>query len=119
MAEIKRTKPFEHCLNKILKKFPKSQASIDKQIGSLTISQSQGDKVPGFGCLEVRKLRIHLKEYKLGKSNGARLLYLYIPDKDVVLPIDIYPKKPSRPEREILNTTKKTIAEILQELQDG
>ena len=49
-----------------------------------------GIVVPGSGG--VRKLRIRSTDLKRGKSGGLRLLYVVLPDRELVCPLFIYAK---------------------------
>ena len=84
---------FTKRLKKLTRKYSRSSQHITNTIDSLTKDPTQGDSYPGFGDLTVRKLRIGLPEYKLGKSNGLRLLHLFIEKKKLIIPLTIYAKK--------------------------
>ncbi|MBA2881824.1 mRNA-degrading endonuclease RelE of RelBE toxin-antitoxin system [Desulfosalsimonas propionicica] len=89
----------------IFKTYPKSKKRIKDTIKTLKKNPRQGDRYPGFEGLEVRKLRIGLKEYKISKRNGLRLMFLYLPEKSKILLLTVYTKKHYGKESEI-----KTIA---------
>lgn len=58
-------------------KFSKSKEETDKIIASIIKNPLQGDRFPGFGQnTHIRKLRLGLKEYRLSKRDGLRIIWL-------------------------------------------
>lgn len=104
---------FEKQLQKSIKKHQNSLSHVNKVITGLSTNQQQGDVYPGFSPLSVRKLRIGLPEYKIGKRGGLRLLYLSIPAKEKIVPLAIYRKKLFNNEQNV----KKRIKEALKYLE--
>ena len=104
---------FEKQLQKSLKKHPNSLPHVSRTINDLENNRQQGDVYPGFSPLSVRKLRIGLPEYKIGKRSGLRLLYLSIPAKEKIVPLAIYRKKLFSNEQDV----KKRISEALKALE--
>jgi len=73
----------------------------------LLVSPSVGDVVQGTGGL--RKLR--WQGLNTGKSGGIRVLYLDIPQADVVFMIDFFPKS----EKDNLTTAERNFIRIIVE----
>ena len=117
MLTKKDLNAFNSRLKKIKKKYPKSSYRINKTIDSLTRNPEQGQSYPGFGNFEIRKLRFGLPEYKLGKSNGIRLLHLYIKERRMVIPLTIYAKKGFGKEQGVLEQVKTALKEAIDELK--
>ena len=112
--EIVETSSFSKELKQILKKFPRSKDGIQKHIRNLASNPHQGSVVPGFPDLEVRKIRIGLKEYRISPRNGLRLLFIVKANK--VIPCHIYHKADYKSEHKELNKLKKILKDILREL---
>lgn len=108
-----RRKSFEKQLSHVIKKFSKSKNNINKIINSLAIKTSQGDRIPGFKDAHLRKMRIALKEYNIGKRGGLRLIYLVDTSNEWVLPVTIYCKNDHRDESDIIQLTKVSLNAIL------
>ena len=108
---------FNSRLKKTKKQYPQSSDRIDKIIDSLTTNPGQGERYPGFGELEIRKLHIRLPEYKLGKSNGLRLIHLYIKEKNMVFPLTIYAKKGFGKEQNVLKQVRTAMKEVSTKLK--
>ena len=115
--QLKLTETFKILLAGICKKYPHSQTSIESFLSHLTSSPHQGDVYPGFPVsgLIIIKVRIALKEYKLSKRRGPRLIYA-IKDKTIV-PIFIYKKGNLPQEHQVKKQTIAALKSILEELQ--
>lgn len=102
---------------RIFKKFPKAQKRINGIIKSLTDNPRQGELYPGFNSekLEVRKLRINLKEYKIGESKGLRLIYIFLVIKDKVIPLLMYQKKEFSAEHKVITMIQTRLKKIYKE----
>lgn len=87
--EVKRTKAFENSAKKVFKLYPLSQKALNKAIDDLPITHLLGDIYPAI-VPQVRKLRLPLKEYRIGKSGGARIIYAS--GKRFILPVMLYYK---------------------------
>jgi hypothetical protein len=61
----------------------------------------KGDVMPGCGGL--RKLRIAHPNRRKGKRGGARVIYLHVPEANIIFMLDIYGKD----EQDDLDTTQK------------
>ncbi len=112
--EIVDTPSFIKELKQILRKFPKSQDSIQKCIKNLATNPHQGFVVPGFSDLEVRKIRIGLKQYSISPRNGLRLLFIIKENK--VVPCHIYHKADYKTEQKELNRLREILKDIVKEL---
>lgn len=117
MPTLDIRKSFEKHLKKIFKKYPKSKKRITKQIEKLAKKPEQGHIYPGFGPLKVRKVRFALPEYKMGKSRGLRLIYLFLVVKDKVIPLSVYAKSGYGSEHEIKALLIERIGELADELE--
>ncbi|MDM8550365.1 hypothetical protein QUF72_09815 [Desulfobacterales bacterium HSG2] len=111
--ELIRTEPFERQFRKILKQFPRSAGSINSAIDDLA-DNLKGDAYPGFYEFTIMKLRIPLKEYKIGKSSGLRLVYLLLEDKNKLIPLLIYYKVKFPTEHKVKKMIKKKLKEVLE-----
>jgi hypothetical protein len=111
MFQTIQSEEFEKDLKKILKEYPKSKKRIETEIESL--SEKVGDRYPGFGNdLHVRKVRIGLPEYKVSKSDGLRIICMFIIVEKKKIPLAIYHKKKTGKEQKI----KKHILHNLQKI---
>jgi len=111
-------KSFQKHLKEIFKKFPRSKKRITNEIENLAQNPLQGDSYPGFGELEVRKIRMSLSEYNIGKSKGLRFIYLYLILKNKIIPLAIYQKNKFAAEDEIKRMLIDRIKEIAQEIKE-
>lgn len=112
---LEYSRSFNTCLKRILKKFPNSERTIRKEIERLGINPDQGDKYPGFGAFAVRKMRIRLPEYGMGKRGGLRLIFLVHPEKGKIVPLILY-QKGLFPEQEVRAAIIAALKEIAAEL---
>ncbi|HAO19776.1 MAG TPA: hypothetical protein DCQ37_04330 [Desulfobacteraceae bacterium] len=104
MYSILRPSAFASDLKAISKNFPKSVNRIEDMIRDLVENPSQGNRYPGFGSNEVRKIRIGLPEYKISQSNGLRLIFGVKPEKKIVALLTIYFKNRYKSENDIIRT---------------
>ena len=111
---VHRLPCFERQLKASIKKHPNSLSHVNKVINGLGANQQQGDVYPGFSPLSVRKMRIGLPGYSIGKRSGLRLLYLTVPAKKKVIPLAIYRKTLFSSEQDV----KKRIYEALKALEN-
>jgi len=115
MFKTIRLEPFQKELKKILKKFPKAKKRIEGEINSL--SENAGNRYPDFGdSLEVRKIRFGLPEYKIGKSNGLRIVCLFLIMDKKRIPLVVYHKKSIGKEQEVNKMIKQRLKEVLSTL---
>jgi hypothetical protein len=114
--DLRRFPAFDRLLQETLKKYPLSLPNISRLIDSLPVNYQEGEVYPGFGGLQVRKLRLPLKEYGLGKRKGLRLLCLVAPEKGQIVPLMIYKKGEFASESKVVAEARKLLAALLSEL---
>ena len=105
-SEIDRPTCFIRQLDKLIKKYKRSEEDLQKHINSIAINPIRGDRVPRFQGVHIRKLRIPLKEYKLGKSSGIRVIYMVDITYKWILMVAIYSKKDNNSEKAIQSMIK-------------
>ena len=113
--EVVRTDVFGGDLKAIFKKYKKSSSSIEAFLDSLA-ENPQGDRIPGFAEVHLKKARIPLKEYRIGESGGLRLVYLLIPEKFKIVPVHIYSKSAYKGEQKVVANVRRNLRMIFQEL---
>ncbi len=121
-----RTVAFKKSLKKILKKFQKSEDTIKNAIDEFCENPERGDtcnwhKYLGLpeDVLKVKKERIGLPEYNIGKSNGLRVIILHVLTKDTVVCLSLYYKKEHRSEEEVRSNVKSQLKDVLEELKNS
>lgn len=76
-----------------------------------------GDRIPGFGdSFHLRKVRLGLKEYKIGDRGGIRVVFLVHEEKKLVVPISCYKKGTYKRESEKINAVRRALKETLEEM---
>lgn len=115
-AEKFRPPCFANQLERLLVGFIKSSERVQKYIQSITINPLQGDRIPGFGSLHLRKLRIPLKEYNIGKSGGLRFIFMVNDTNKWVLPIALYFKGDYKTENSVQAMVRENLKSILDSL---
>ena len=116
------TESFLRVLEKCLKNYPQSKQEIEDYIRKgFAADVDNGDPCTGYGGAAVRKLRIPLKKYRLGKGHGLRLLYLVEQTEkgQSVLPFFMYKKGFFSKEVHAMADAKKALKEPLQELREA
>ena len=114
---VRDTVSFSRALDHALTNYCHSTERIKEYIKEvLPAKPDEGELVPGFQGLEVRKVRIPLKEYKIGKRGGLKLYYLV--KDDLIIPLYIYPKKKNYSEAEIKQKAYSLLKSILEELKN-
>ena len=108
--------PFERRLKKLLKKYPNSATAISKEIKALAQKPESGVVYPGFNPFQVRKLRIGLRAYRLSSARGLRLIFLYLPEKQLVAPLVIYKKGGVASEQQVQKLILTSLVELQAEL---
>lgn len=94
-------------------KFHKSKVESDKIISSIISDPLQGDRFPGFGQnIHIRKIRLGLKEYRISKRDGLRVIWLLSEEKQWVLLVAIYYKCEYKHERTIQAMIRKNLNAI-------
>lgn len=117
MSETILCESFQKDFKAIVKNFPKAQKRIEQEINSL--SENTGDRYPGFGeDIHVRKIRLGLPEYKLSKSDGLRIICLFLITKDKKIPLVIYHKKKAGREQDIKKDIIYRLKQIVSSLDD-
>ncbi len=106
---------FKNVLNNLLESYSKSKEDIVNLILALA-DNLLGDRYPRFNEFIVKKYRIGLKKYSIGKRYGLRFIYLILKEKDKIIPLYIYKKGDFKKENDIKEVVKTTLASILEEL---
>jgi hypothetical protein len=114
-----RTEAFEAQLRECLKRYSQSLASVNEEIDKLPGNPDQGNAYPGFGTVTVRKVRLPLKEYRLSKRDGLRLIYLVLPAKSLLAPIAIYRKGTFKKEELVIALVREQLRAILTEVSNN
>ena len=114
--EVIQLKCFSRQSKKALKKFSKSKKTIESFIKDLPKNYKDSDVIPGFQDFEVRKVRIGLPEYKIGKRGGFRLVFLCIQLKGKLIPLAIYKKGQYSSEAQVIALIKEQLIEVENEL---
>jgi len=109
---VNRPPSFARQVKQILKQFPRSAAHLDAVISGLAADPGQGDRYPGFGAFEVRKVRVGLPEYRLGQGKGLRLIFLYLPAKERIVPLVCYLKRDFGSEQAVRNLIYAALRQI-------
>ncbi|MFQ5715373.1 MAG: type II toxin-antitoxin system RelE/ParE family toxin [Candidatus Scalinduaceae bacterium] len=110
--EISRPACFTHQLEKLIKKYKKSEKSIIKQIDSILNNPFQGNRIPGFGNAHMRKVRIPLKEYGIGRSGGIRIIYIVVEDNNKMLMVAIYTERDYKTENSVQSMIRQNLKSI-------
>lgn len=82
--------PFKRSVKQLAKRFPHVKEDVAQAIREIALSPALGVVIPGGGG--TRKLRIASSDLQRGKSGGFRLLYLVLPEQQLVCPLLIYAK---------------------------
>ena len=77
---------FNSQLNKFIKKYPKEKENLIIIINNL--NPQKASRMQGFGNVEVYKMRVPLKKYKISKSNGLRIIFIVF--KNIIIPFALY-----------------------------
>lgn len=107
---------FSRQLKELLDTYSKSKKDIESDIADIITTPIQGDRVPGFSTLHVRKTRLPLKEYDIGKRGGLRLVYMVNDELKWILMIAIYSKKGYKKESVVQRMVKDNLKSILSSL---
>jgi len=107
--KLHRPSFFERLLKDVLKRYSKAERENEKALDKLRQNPSQGNRYPGFGKLEIRKIRLALKSHGLGKSRGLRIIFLVDKEKQVVCPLLIYAKREIDNEEKVKELIKRTL----------
>jgi len=112
-VELERFPFFTSQLDHIIKKYPLSEKSIKKALSTIISNPSSGDRMPGFGVINVCKLRHGLKEYRVGKSGGLRIIYAVFNNINGIIFISVYHKAEYRHEKDVLAFVRESLKKIL------
>ena len=104
---------FSRLLKDILKKFPKSESSVLGLLATLSRNPMQGDRMPGFAPMHLRKLRAGLPEYRIGKSGGLRVIYMLHESRPEPLFVTVYYKGDYSSEHDVVALVKSNLRAIL------
>lgn len=102
----------------IISTYPKSEKHIKRNL----VDQANdlcGDRYPGFSPHVIKKVRIGIPEYRIGKSGGLRYIYFVNCEKAIIAPIHLYKKGKIKEEKKIKKQIKQNLSSILTELQKG
>lgn len=114
---IKHHDCFSHQLNKITSKFSKSKTDIENEIKCIESTPLQGDRIREYGSLHLRKLRLPLKAYNIGKRGGLRVIYMIDEKNKWIMMVSIYSKRDNISEQDHVRNTKENLKSILSSLQ--
>ena len=115
---VKRLACFERQVKRVLKKHSNSTKHVNDVITGLADKPNQGDVYPGFNPVSVRKMRIGLPEYRIGKRGGLRLVFLTVPIKKKIIPLAIYRKKLFSSEQDVRMRIQESLKAITDELSN-
>lgn len=99
-------------MREILNLYPNSAKSIETALQSLCANPAQGERYPGLGFAEVRKLRLPLKEYNIGKSKGLRVIYFVAGSACFILLVYAYRKTAYRGEAAVIAEVKNRLKQL-------
>lgn len=81
---------FKRSLKSLTKRFPNVRQDTVAALKEILRSPTLGVVIPGSGG--IRKLRVRSTDLQRGKSGGFRLLYVVLPDRELICPLLIYAK---------------------------
>jgi hypothetical protein len=113
-SQLVITETYKKVRSQLIKRYPKSEADIKNCEQYTTKHPRKGDSCTGYGDHEIRKIRGKLKSYKLGKSSGLRLIYLY--DEPKVVPVLIFKKGQFKQEQAVKDSVLEQLSNIISEL---
>jgi hypothetical protein len=98
-------------------KFPKSQKNAAERIVDIINNPIQGDRCPGYGRdVHIRKVRQGLKEYKISRRDGLRIIFLLNELEKWIFMVAIYYKKDNTNEYKNVQMVKDHLRLILAQL---
>jgi hypothetical protein len=109
---------FLACYNNIISSFSKSKDYIKEEITRI-LKNKLGKTIPGFGEFVLKKERIGLKAYRIGKSGGLRFIYLFLKEKIRLIPIYLYKKGEHKKEHNVTKEITANLKKILEELKSN
>lgn len=119
MYQLLFSPTFEAEFENVLKAYPHSFNRVKNEILALRMRPTDGDAYPGFSPFQIRKLRLGLKAYNIGKSKGLRFIYLLIGERQCLIPIHIYKKGEYKKEYDVVQRIKANLKKILSEQASG
>jgi hypothetical protein len=109
--------PFKKQLDHILGKYPQSRDATLKFIEFIKKSPTtQGDRIPRYGDLHLRKARCGFKEHGISKRDGARIVFIVHEEKRKISLIAIYLHSEYSKEASINEMLKRNLKAILDEI---
>jgi mRNA-degrading endonuclease RelE of RelBE toxin-antitoxin system len=108
---------FSRQLNHITSKYSRSKKKIEAAIQKVKTMPLQGDEIRGYGSLHLRKIRLPLKAYDIGKRGGLRVIYMVDINHEWIIMVNIYSKRENNPERDHIKKTKENLKSILASFQ--
>ncbi len=114
--DILRTASFETNMASCLEAYSRSIPSVEAVIAGLLREPNQGNVYPGFGQVQVRKLRVALKEYRLSKRDGLRLIFMVVPKRAMLVPLMVYRKGQFKSEGDVNSAIKEQLRRVAREL---
>jgi len=107
---------FRKSLKEIFKKYPNSRNDIEAELDKLKKNPLKGEIIPGLTSYQLRKIRLPLKKYKIGKRKGLRVICLVnVQEKKITL-LHIYSKMQYKNEEEVIKKVKEALKELKGEL---
>ncbi len=106
--DIVRTKAFD----RDIKRVGASDEDVEALMAEIAQSPTGGDVIKGLGG--ARKVRFALKSRKVGKSGGARAIYLWVQVDDVAYLLKAYAKNEKA---DLSPADKAAIVRLVKELE--
>ena len=100
---------FVNAYEVIKKYYPNSIEQIEDEFAKLLLNPNCGALIRGFHPAQIRKLRIGLKKYQIGKSGGLRLIYLVVASN--IIKLFIYSKRHYEGEEWVYKSVLKSLKE--------
>ncbi len=110
-CDIYLSEPFKRSVKRLLKRFPHAKKDLGMALEEIAESPALGVLIPGSGG--VRKVRVRSTDLRRGKSGGFRLVYLYEPERQLVIPLLAYAKS------DRADVTMRELRSLLAELDRG
>ena len=118
-CEVLFAPSFRSCARSVFKVYPKSETATVDFIGGLAAAPIQGSQLGGYTGYNLRKARLKLKAYQMGKSKGLRLIFLLVPDKQRVLPVALWKKGQPQSETAVIALINSQLAKVLADTKAG
>jgi mRNA-degrading endonuclease RelE of RelBE toxin-antitoxin system len=108
---IIRSSAFTKQVKRLKKHFPNIEKDLAKAEMAIQVQPRGQTRYPGFGSLEVYKLRLKCSDIPHGKSKGYRVVYLYQSEIVKIKLLAIYHKS------EQADIDIKTVKKIIEEFE--